>query len=257
MLGVQMLWPNNGEIDDTELQDLYDYPPELDRPWVQVNFVSSLDGSVSVAGRSDGLSGPADKKVFALGRTLADVILVAAGTAVAEGYRGVKTSQTRTDVRRALGLAPIPPIAVVTPSCSIPADSPLFTDTEVPTIVITTSSAPVERRQAVAEAGADVVAAGDDEVHLPTAMTALDERGLRRVTCEGGPHLFGALIAADLVDQLCLTVSPLLAGGDAGRISVGPVPAAPRDMALVSALCEDDFLMLRYRRKTVGEQLRN
>jgi riboflavin-specific deaminase-like protein len=249
-----MLWPNDGEIDDTELRRLYDYPPEPDRPWVQVNFVSSLDGSVSVAGKSHGLSGPADKKVFALGRTLADVVLVAAGTAIAEGYHGVRAveGEGRAELRRALGLAPLPPIAVVTRSCSVPVDSPLLTDAEVPTIVLTTSSAPAERRNALADAGADVVVTGADDVHLPTAMRALDERGLRRVTCEGGPRLFGAMIAADLVDQLCLTVSPLLAGGDGGRIAVGPFPSAPRDMALASVLRDDDFLMLRYRRKTVG-----
>jgi 5-amino-6-(5-phosphoribosylamino)uracil reductase len=242
-----MLWPGSGDVDDIELERLYDYPPQLERPWVQVNFVSSPDGAVTVGGKSHGLSGPADKKVFMLGRTLADVVLVGAGTATIEGYRGVQAGEVRSAVRARLGLSPVPPIAVVTRRATIAPDSPLVTDTLAPTIVLTCEAAPPDRRQALADAGAEVVTAGDDDVDLPTALAELDKRGLRRVSCEGGPHLFGGLIEAGLVDQLCLTVSPLLAGGDASRIAVGPPPVAPRELELASVLTDDGFLMLRYR----------
>ena len=245
-----MLLPHHGDVDDTELERLYDYPPDLDRPWVQVNFVSSPDGAVTVGGKSQGLSGPADKKVFMLGRTLADVVLVGAGTAAIEGYRGVQAGEVRATARARLGLSPVPPIAVVTRRASIDPSSPLIADTLVPTIVLTCSSAPAERRSSLAEAGADVVVAGDDDVDLPTALAELDKRGLRRVSCEGGPHLFGGLIEAGLVDQLCLTISPRLAGGDASRIAVGPPPVAARELELVSVLTEDSFLMLRYRTRS-------
>ncbi|MEU7527852.1 pyrimidine reductase family protein [Saccharothrix sp. NPDC042600] len=244
-----MLWPPPAaEITDTELERLYDYPPDLDRPWVQVNFISSLDGAVSVAGKSGGLGNPADKKVFALGRDLADVVLVGAGTALVEGYQGVRAGEVRRERRARLGLAEVPPIAVVTARCSITPDSPLVATTSVPPIVLTTSAAPVERREALAEAGADVVVAGEEEVDLRRALKALDDRGLRRVDCEGGPVLFGALIAADLVDALCITFAPLLAAGDAGRIATGPLPDAPRDMELASVLRHESALLLRYRR---------
>ncbi|WP_199443941.1 pyrimidine reductase family protein [Umezawaea beigongshangensis] len=250
-----MLWPPPGAetTDTSDLERLYDYPDDLDRPWVQVNFISSLDGAMSVAGRSAGLGNAADKKIFALGRDLADVVLVGAGTALAEGYRGVRAGEVRAERRARLGLSPVPPIAVVTARCSPTPESLLIADTSVPPIVLTSEAAPRERRDALAAAGADVVVAGEETVDLPAALRALGERGLRRVNCEGGPQLLGALIAADLVDQLCLTLAPLLAGGDSGRIARGPLPDVPRTVRLESALHHEDdevggALMLRYRR---------
>ncbi|MEU3270855.1 pyrimidine reductase family protein [Saccharomonospora sp. NPDC006951] len=254
MATVQRLWPPvrdgepSGPLSDAELEQLYAYPDRPGRPWVQANFVSSADGAVTVSDRSEGLSHPADKRIFALGRELADVVLVGAGTVKAEDYRGVRSNPARAERRRARGLAEVPPIAVVTGRCTIRPDSLLFTDTLVPPIVITTENAPVERRTVLAEAGADVVVAGEHAVDLGTALSLLDERGLRRVNCEGGPHLFAALVAQDRVDQLCLTLAPLLAGAGADRIVAGLAAPAPRAMRLESLLHEDGFTMLRYRR---------
>ncbi|MDQ3578450.1 MAG: pyrimidine reductase family protein [Actinomycetota bacterium] len=236
-------------MDDTDLDTLYAYPTDLTRAWVQVNFVSSTDGAVAVDGTSAGLSSPADKRIFALGRDLADVVLVGWGTARDEGYRGVKRTRQRTERRASLGLSDVPPIAVVTGRCSLGPDSPMITDTAVPPIVITSASAPAARRMALTDAGADVIVAGEATVDLPAAMDALAARGLRRVCCEGGPKLFGSLIAEDLVDQLCLTVAPLLAGGVESRIAVGDAPPVPRSLTLASVLTEDGCLMLRYRRE--------
>jgi riboflavin-specific deaminase-like protein len=254
MVGVQTLWPipNAGgsptDLTDTDLERIYAYPPDLDRPWLQANFVSSADGAVTVRGRSEGLSHPADKRVFLLHRDLADVVLVGAGTVKAENYGGARVSAARTQRRRRLGLSEVPPVAVVSGRASIEPDSRLFTDTRVPPIVFTTASASEKRRAALAEAGADVVVAGRDRVNLHAALAELDARGLRRITCEGGPHLFGELIAEDLVDELNLTLAPLLEGGAAGRIAIGPVAEPPRRMTLGSVLHEDGFTMLRYRR---------
>ncbi|MQA10073.1 MAG: pyrimidine reductase family protein [Pseudonocardiaceae bacterium] len=237
------------EISDRELERLYDYPDTAGRPWVQANFVSSMDGAVAVSGRSEGLSGPTDKRIFALGRDLADVVLVGAGTALVERYRPVRRSTARVERRERLGLRGIPPVAVVTRRCSLTPDSALLTDATVAPIILTCRGAPEQRKAALAEAGAEVLELGDESVDLPRALDALAARGLRRICCEGGPHLFGQLIADDLVDQLCLTIAPLLAGGDAGRIAVGPLPASPHAMRLASVLHDDGFLMLRYRRQ--------
>jgi 5-amino-6-(5-phosphoribosylamino)uracil reductase len=215
---------------------------------VQVNFVSSADGAATASGRSHGLSSPADKKIFALGRDLADVVLVGAGTATVEAYRGVKHTEVRAERRARLGLAELPPIAVVTGRCSIGPQTPLVADTRVPPIVLTTEAAPLSRRADLTAAGAEVVITGEDHVDLDRALGALAERGLRRVCCEGGPRLFGELIAADLVDQLCLTVAPLLAGAGAARIAEGVARPDPMRLALASVVTEDGFLMLRYRR---------
>jgi riboflavin biosynthesis pyrimidine reductase len=239
-----------GDVDDAELESLYGYPSELEHPWVQVNFVSSTDGASTVDDRSRGLSSPGDSRIFGLGRDLAEVILAGAGTVLTEGYRGVKPNEVRTERRARLGLADVPPIAVITRRCMFEPDSPIIADTVVPTIILTCLSAPEERREALAKAGADVIVAGETTVDLAKALRALADRGLYRVNCEGGPRLFGELITADLVDQLCLTISPILVSGEATRIAHGLLmPAEPLKLALTSVLTEDDgSLMLRYRR---------
>ncbi|MFL6145558.1 MAG: pyrimidine reductase family protein [Labedaea sp.] len=245
------------ELDDAELERLYDYPSDLTAPWVQVNFVSSADGAITVEGRSSGLGGAGDKRIFGLGRDLADVILAGAGTVLVEGYRGVRRTEVRAERRARLGLSEIPPIAVVTRRCSIDPTARLVTDTLVAPIVLTCADAPAERRAALAEAGADVVVTGENTVDLAVALDALAERGLLRVNCEGGAHLFGELIAGGLVDQFCLTVAPLLVGGDAPRSAVGLLPPAPLDLDLASVLTEDGHLMLRYRADRPRSQARS
>ncbi|MFB9569664.1 pyrimidine reductase family protein [Saccharopolyspora hordei] len=246
---MDCLWPVDGaqQVDD-DLERFYAYPEQLDRPWVRVNFVSSLDGAVTVRGSSRGLSAPVDQRVLGLIRDLSDVVLVGVGTAVAEGYRGVKRTEVRAERRERRGLSPVPPIALVTARASLPPDSPLLTDTVVPPIVLTTEAAPAQRQAELADAGADVVVAGDAEVDLRAALAALDERGLRRIGCEGGPRLFGSLVDQDLVDELCLTLSPLLTSGDARRIAVGAGAEPPRAMRLRSVLHAGSLLLVRYAR---------
>jgi riboflavin biosynthesis pyrimidine reductase len=241
-------------VDDHALEELYDYPSGLTSPYVQVNFVASVDGAATISGRSGGLGGPADKKVFSLGRDLADVVLVGAGTAVAEGYEGVDHGELSGERRTRLGLSDVPPIAVVTARGSIPVTSPLLTDTRTPTIVLTSDASPPEWRKELADAGADVVVAGAERVDMTLALSALGDRGLYRVNCEGGPTLLGDLLAGRLVDQLCLTISPKLAGAGAVRIATGLPSAEPVDLSLESVLAADEgFLLLRYRRAGADE----
>ena len=243
---MQRVWPDRtGELSGSDLEEIYAYPENPDRPWVQVNFVASADGAVEIDTTSAGLSHAADRRVFLLGRDLADVILVGAGTARAENYRGVVAGAKRLERRRRLGFAGVPPIAVVTRTANLDPASRLFTETAVPPIVVTTDGADTRALEA---AGAEILRAGDEDVDLARALDLLAARGLRRVDCEGGPGLFARLVAADLVDQLCLTVAPLLVAGTAGRIAAGASPAVPRRLALASILVEDGFTLLRYRR---------
>jgi 5-amino-6-(5-phosphoribosylamino)uracil reductase len=227
------------DLDDGRLVAHYAYPDDLGAPFVRVNFVASADGAVSVAGRSAGLGSPADRRVFLLLRELADVLLVGAGTVRAEDYGGARRPTRGRD-------AP-PPVAVVTGSADLDPASRLFTDTRVPPIVLTLGSAPAERRERLAAAGGDVVAL--ERLTPDLVLAELARRGLHRVLCEGGPRLFGELVAADAVDELCLTVAPLLVGGTAGRIAVGP-GSHGRPLELAGALHEDGVLLLRYRRAT-------
>lgn len=249
---MDRLWPPDPApariTDDAELARLYDYPADLDRPWVKANFISSADGAVSVGGRSGGLSDANDKKVFLLGRGLADVVLVGARTAIIERYKAITPDNMPAAERKARGLSEVPPIAVVSGTGSIEPSSPLFTRAVVPTLLFTSESAPAARRAALADAGAEVIVAGDRAVDPAAVLAEFDRRGLRRVDCEGGPTLLGTLVARDLVDELCLSVAPVLAGGDAGRIAAGPLPAEPVRLKLASVLHADDELLLRYLR---------
>lgn len=250
---MHSLWPIAtgdpvGELSDSDLERLYDYPAGLNRPWVQANFVSSADGAVSLAERSEGLSHPADKRIFTLGRDLADVILVGAGTVEAEDYKGVKPTERRMARRRRLERPDVPPIAVVSGRCTLNPDAALFSEPTVSPIVITTEAAPADRKNALADAGAEVLVAGTERVNLSTALAELAARGLYRVNCEGGPHLLGSLLAEDRCDQLCLTLAPLLAGPGAGRLVAGAATAAPHHLQLSSILHEDGFCMFRYTR---------
>jgi len=240
MTSVKRLWPHPvlDEVDDAGLEAHYAWPDEPSAPYVRANFVSSVDGAVTVDGRSGGLGTAADKAVFGVLRELAEVVLVGAGTVRAERYRGAR--------RPTRGRTTPPPIAVVTGSADLDAESGLFTDTAVAPLILTTESAPSERRRTLAAAGGEVVVL--PRLTPDVLLAELGRRGLNRVLCEGGPSLLGILQAADAVDELCLTLSPLLAGGDAGRIAHGPAGSPPRAMALVGALHADDTLLLRYRR---------
>ncbi|WP_043694425.1 dihydrofolate reductase family protein, partial [Nocardia abscessus] len=136
-----------------------------------------------------------------------------------------------------------PPIAVVTASAAIEPGARLLTDTQVPPLIITTATAPADRKQRLADAGAEVIEAGDIVVTPSGLLRVLAERGLLRVLTEGGPHLFGELLEADVVDELCLTTAPLLVGGAARRISLSAHEFRIR-MTRAHVLLDDDGTML-------------
>lgn len=227
------------DLTDDELRALHAYPADLDRAWVRVNFVASVDGAVSVDGTSAGLSSPGDKQLFGLLRELCDVVLVGAGTVRDENYRGVRTSERRREARAARGQSAVPPVAVVTAGARLDPRALLFADTSVPPLVLTTEDADPGRTQALAAAGAEVLVVGEERVDPAAALDALARRGLHRVLCEGGPSLFGDLVLADRVDELCLTTAPVLAAGSVGRIAVSSVAELQR-VRPVHVLTDDE-----------------
>jgi len=223
----------------------YAYP--ADRPWLRANMVASVDGAATAEGRSGGLSSPADKHVFRVLRALADVVLVGAGTVRAEGYAAVLPKETFPEVREAAGQPPTAAIAVVTRRLDLNLDSALFTG-RARTLVITCGAAGAERIEA-ARVVADVVVTGDDTVDVAAGIAALHERGLTRVLCEGGPALLRDVVAADALDELCLTLSPQLRSGPAPRILTGPLLGIPVRLALTGLLVSDGDVFLRYERE--------
>jgi riboflavin biosynthesis pyrimidine reductase len=233
-------------IDPVDPLEVYGRPSEAaGRLSVRLNMIASADGASAVSGVSRGLSGPGDHKLFLLLRSLADVILVGAGTARAERYGPARISADLQADRRGRGQAAVPPIAVVTRSCRLDWDSPLFADATARPIVVTVSAAAAADRAAAAQV-ADLVLAGDRDVELGSALAALRDRGARSVLAEGGPTLNGDLTAAGLVDELCLTISPLLLGGPANRILAGAALPSPTGLRLASVCEEDGFVFLRY-----------
>lgn len=221
-----------------------DRPAPPDRPWVVANFVVSPDGSVSTGGRVGGLSSPTDQHVFHLLRSAADVVLVGAGTVRAEGYGPHRPTDEQRAWRTGAGLTPTAAMAVVSAGLRLDLDAALFTKAESRTVVVTPAAADETARRRVAEV-ADVVVAGEEAVDLAAALRVFRERGSRVVLCEGGPMLLGELLAARLVDELCLTLAPMLVA-DPLRLLPDRALLAPHDMTLASVLEDDGHLFLRY-----------
>jgi len=225
--------------DRAELERMYAYP-EIDRPWIRTNFVSTLDGAAyGLEGKSGSLGGAADKQVFALLRSLADVIIVGAGTARAEGYEPVLAEEIDADLRSRLGLSPVPPIVVVSRRLDIP--EPLMTDGQ---LAITTADAPAAALDAL-RFRMEVIALGEGEIDWAAVLTEFTRRGINRVLCEGGPTLHGELVSLDLVDELCLTIAPVLSSGAAPRIAHSP-DVAQHSMTLGHVFEVDGVLVTRW-----------
>ncbi|MFI8347373.1 pyrimidine reductase family protein [Streptomyces sp. NPDC085596] len=241
-----------GEWSLAELAAAYAYPTSDDggpRTWLRANMVSTLDGAAQHDGRSQPISGPADMRIFGTLRALADVVLVGAETVRQEGYRPARARAEFARAREKAGQGPAAAVAVVSGSLDLDFSLPLYTSPLVPTVVLTGADAPVDRVAAAERAGARVIVAGEGRRVDPVrAVRALAGLGYTRQLTEGGPRLLGQLVAAGVLDELCLTLSPMLTAGDAQRIAGGPGVSVPRRFALASLLEEDGFLFGRYRR---------
>ncbi|OEJ41558.1 hypothetical protein AR457_08060 [Streptomyces agglomeratus] len=241
----------DGEWSLDELADAYAYPKErgASGAWLRANMVSSLDGAAQHEGRSQPISSDTDMRIFGTLRALADVVVVGAETVRLEGYRPARAREAFAARRAAAGQGPAPAIAVVSASLNLDFSLPLFTSPLVPTLVLTGATAPVDRVRAAREAGAEVLVVGDGAaVEPPRMVEALAARGLTRLLTEGGPRLLAQFIAAGVLDELCLTVSPVLTAGRAQRIADGPGVSVPERFALASVLEEAGFLFTQYRR---------
>ncbi len=197
------------------------------RPWIELCMVASLDGSTVVDGRSGGLSNPHDSEVFLTLRDLADVVLVGAGTARAEGYGPPRKAGQR--------------VGVVSNSGRFDATSPLFTSGAG--FLIVPESAP--------ETTIDTVRAGATSVDLGLAASMLSGvvAGAAFVHAEGGPQLNGALATADLIDELNLTLSPHLAGGAGPRLTVGGADLSSAFELAHVVVDEDSYVFSRWVRR--------
>ena len=238
-------------LDEHALAAHYAYPDALRSCWVRANMISSLDGgATSDDGRSGALGAAGDRAVFATLRELADVIVVGAGTVRVENYSGVHFDASRRATRQLRGQTEVPPVAVLTRTGRQERRSRLFTHTEIPPLVLTSTEALADTREQLGDLAEVFDASGDraDSVDLPTALSLLARRGLLRVLTEGGPAILGAFVAVGLLDELCLTVAPVLVGGQSPRIATGPGQASTAMQPRTVLTDSEGYLYLRYGR---------
>ncbi|AIY01325.1 hypothetical protein ART_1726 [Arthrobacter sp. PAMC 25486] len=257
---IERIFPDPAVLSGAALEhEVLAAPPEnrrSTRPWVSFNFIASIDGAASLDGLSGQLGNAWDQRVFSLLRQTSDVILVGAQTIRAEGYGGELLSHAAQQWRSDNWLSPHPPLAIVSGSLNLDPGLEVFTQAPVRPLVLTLASAPQERRESLSEVS-DVVNVGEASLDVARLIAELSGRGYQNIHSEGGPTLLGSFAAEGRVDELNLTVSPLLVGGAAGRIAMGghhggAASAAgaagelARSMNLARILKADSMLFLRY-----------
>lgn len=236
-------------LDPVDPLDLYPADhraPVEGRPWVMVNMIASADGATAVDGLSGALGGPADKAVFRAIRASCDVVLVGSATADAERYRMPSASPETTPVRAAAGRSPAPALALVTASGKIDPTLPAFAEraAEVaPPLVIAGQDADADALDAL---DAEVIRVDRPTPEPAAILSVLGERGHTVVLAEGGPRFNGYLQTAGVIDELCLSLSPTLAGGGSARIVAGGADDQVAGLRLERVLEEDGLLFTRY-----------
>lgn len=246
---TRRLLPSAADLpDDAALEEHYLVAPGRS---VRANFVTSLDGVVEVEGRSQPLGGDADRAAFMAMRAVADVVLVGAGTVRSERYGPVRLAPDVIDRRLARGQSAVPVLAIVSNRGELDPKARVFAGEGPRPLLLTTEAAIVDRDELVA--AADVVACGDQWVDLQLSIDELARRGHERVLCEGGPTLLRSLVAADLLDELCITFSPWLLG-PGHRSLLGDQPLVESaHLQLVSLLEGDGMLLARYGRVDLSD----
>ena len=223
-------------------------PAPAPRPRLLLNMLSTADGRATLAGRSGTISGPADRALFHALRAPVDGVLVGAGTIRTERYGRIIPDPAVRRLRLERGLTEEPLACIVSARLALDEEIPLLREPAARVAVLTTSAASLP----ATGASVDYVRAGAGRLDLPAALAELTERfAIQTLLCEGGPHLARELLAAGLIDELFLSVSPLLvggepAGGEALRIIAGAELEPPAALELLDVLRGDSYLFLRY-----------
>ena len=230
-----------------DLEAVYAWP---EGRWVRAMMLHSLDGAAAGPdGRSGSISSPADRRVLAEVRRLADAVVIGAETMRVERYSPMRAKPEAAEARAAAGLAVSPVLVIVSESLDLPWDEPVFTESAITPIVICGSGADHRARRRASE-HADLVVMDGPEITASALLDVLTARGLRRIVCEGGWRLLRMLIEADAVDELDFTIAPWLIGRPSESVAL-PVPA-PHRFIPVSMMVDEGFAFMRYRRAGTG-----
>ena len=237
--------------------ELYPFLPRsrpAGRPWLMVNMIASADGAVEVDGTSEALGNPADEAVFSAVRACADWIVAAAGTVRADRYGLPRPGEASRRARRAAGRAERPRLAVVSGSLDLDPDLPLFADQrpgdDLP-VILTGRDAPAAAVEALGSV-AEVVRLDSARPQPGEILAELDRRGAAVVLSEGGPSFNAQFADAGMIDELCLSIAPLVAGGSSPRIVHGSLRTVPLDLSIDHLLEASDTLFVRYLSAAAG-----
>jgi riboflavin-specific deaminase-like protein len=213
-----------------------------DRPYLVLNFATTLDGRAAINGRSGPIGGETDTEMLQRLRTRVDAVMIGAGTMRAERYGRMVSDPDLRAYRERTGLAQDPLAVIVSNRLELPWDAGLFTNGGGRVVVFTASEEePPETDTPV------TIVRHPDGVELDGALAwLLEERGIRSILCEGGPTLHGRLREGGLADELFLTFAPKIAGGEGPRVLEGALPDVD-DVELAWLLESEGELFARYR----------
>jgi riboflavin-specific deaminase-like protein len=244
---MRRLIPDLGETTVDEQLDSYRpwEDPPTERPFVATNFAATVDGRATIGGVSGPIGSDADTAMLVGLRTRFDAVMIGAGTMRAERYGRVVGNQEQRERRERIGLPHDPLTVIVSGRLDLPWDAPLFTAGGGRVLIFTASEA-----EPPPTATSLRIVRHEGRVDLAAALRHLrEERGVRALLCEGGPHLHGQLWAAGLVDELFLTTAPRMTGAKAPRIVEGLLPEIA-ELDLVWLLEHGGELFARYRQHT-------
>jgi len=209
--------PPGGRLDDSGLAALYAEQPRPG-PWLRANFATSLDGAITGPdGRSGTVNSAADHVVFQLLRAISDVVLVGAGTLRSEGYTALSVESRWQPTRSGLGLADELPLVCVSNSGLVP---PRLRGAPLGAVLLATHTGSPGLAEARDLLGGDqVLVCGEDAVDDRRLVAQLADRGWDRLLTEGGPHLASSMVAAGVLDEVCLSVTPVVVGGTGPRMT--------------------------------------
>ena len=246
---MKQIFPEETEVDPIDVYNNDLRTPLNSRPWILLNMVNSVDGFISFEGRAGGLSGSADRNIYQIIRGLADIILVGAGTVRAENYKAPKTPEGKlAEFRESRGQEKRPRIAVLSGELNLNPDMGLFAERhpeDKPPLIYTKSES-LEKNRSQFATSSEIIDFPEEELNVSRVVHDLFNQDAKIVVCEGGPNLNAHLLADDLIDEFCLSVSPRAVGGENPPPFLNHPVDSPVELSLNRILLEEEFLFCRY-----------
>ena len=212
-----------------------------------LNMIASSNGLATLDGLSGKLGGAEDRELFRTLRGMADFILVGLKTVSEERYNPPKLDDAVAAFRKSSGKDRLPRVVVVSNSLEIDPGVPLFASEPYSPILVTSESSPLKKRESLSKKY-DIVLAGEERVDFRKVINALTEGKGEIVLVEGGPSINKQLVAADLFDELCITVSPFHSNDTNGEMVTTDKSYPDGDMEETRRVIVNDFIFYRYLR---------